>query len=129
MNITIHIPDDDLGMPQSEAERIIEYMAQQDFPSATIIYQVFPGVTNKPKEKAKARDQREVVDYCLEQGLTEDDGGYFWDRMLVNDWKIAKQPVRDWKAAVRTWKRQGYFPSQKQPQRQQQQYDHQFPTG
>jgi hypothetical protein len=126
MQITIEIPDYHLArLRTSEIEDSIEQAADALFRGARLVH-----LPTKPelkvKPKSKAQDQREVVDYCLSIDLTEDDGGYFWDRMLVNDWKIAKQPVKDWKAAVRTWKRQGYFPSQKYPQAQQHNL---FPTG
>lgn len=132
MNITIQIPDHHLvNLPQYEIEEIIETLAKERFNGAIVVYQVYPGLVNAPKVKARANDQREVVDFCLQQQLTEDDAGYFWDRMQVTDWRINKQPIKDWKAAVRTWRRQGYFPSQKQPLRANTTagYDQQFPTG
>lgn len=33
------------------------------------------------------------------------DGGYFIDHYESNGWLVGKNPMKDWKAAVRTWKR------------------------
>lgn len=48
------------------------------------------------------------------QGLPPGDGDYLYDSWLVSGYRTARNvPVRNWKAAVRQWKRAGWFPSQK----------------
>ena len=46
----------------------------------------------------------EVRDYCRERGNTVD-AGRFVDYYTANGWKVGKNPMKDWKAAVRTWER------------------------
>lgn len=62
----------------------------------------------------KARGTREEIGaYALEIGLTDDDAEWFWLKMVENDWKVGKQPVKDWKARMRQWSIMKIFPSQK----------------
>lgn len=48
----------------------------------------------------------EVVDYCNERknGV---DPERFIDYYTSNGWKVGKNPMKDWRAAVRTWERTG----------------------
>jgi len=49
----------------------------------------------------------EVRNYCLERrnGI---DPMVFIDHYTSNGWKVGKNPMKDWKAAVRTWEKNGY---------------------
>ena len=47
----------------------------------------------------------EINDYAKEIGFTSLDGSYFIDHYDSNGWLVGKNPMKDWKAAVRTWKR------------------------
>jgi hypothetical protein len=47
------------------------------------------------------------------QGLAEDDAQQLYDHWLANGFKTGRHAVKDWKAVIRTWKRQGWFRSQK----------------
>jgi hypothetical protein len=69
-------------------------------------------------ERKLARGTRQVViDYCVgQQGLTADDGEWFYDKQLGCGWKINGKPIADWRAVVRAWKRQHIFPGQRNPQ-------------
>ncbi len=67
---------------------------------------------------AKARGtQQEVEGYCIEIGLKESDGTWFFDKAVGCGWKNAGKAIVDWQATCRAWKTSGYFPSQKQGQR------------
>jgi len=55
----------------------------------------------------------ELMDYALELGLPEDDGAYIFEHWTANGWKNGMAPSKDWKAGMRKWKMNGYFPSQK----------------
>ena len=55
----------------------------------------------------------EVATYCLGLGLEADDAGWFFDKMIASGWKNGGQPVKDWRATIRVWKRMDLFPSQK----------------
>ena len=45
-----------------------------------------------------------VVAYCSERGGKVDPQRWY-DFYLSNGWKVGKNPMRDWKAAVRSWER------------------------
>lgn len=49
----------------------------------------------------------EVRDYCLERGNSVDPQR-FVDYYSSNGWMVGKTKMKDWKAAVRTWERNGY---------------------
>ena len=63
---------------------------------------------DKEKEKYKRRFTKptleEVQAYCLERGKGVDPQRWF-DYYSSNGWKVGKNPMKDWKAAVRTWER------------------------
>ena len=46
----------------------------------------------------------EVKAYCLERG-NHVDAERFHSYYTANGWKVGKNPMKDWKAAVRTWER------------------------
>lgn len=64
--------------------------------------------------KARAESLQQVLDYCTEAKIDSDDGEWFWDKCEGNGWKNNKVAILDWKATLRSWKRAGYLPSQKQ---------------
>lgn len=49
----------------------------------------------------------EVTEYAFEIGMTAGDGESFHDHFTANGWKVGKGglPMKDWKAAMRNWKR------------------------
>jgi hypothetical protein len=47
----------------------------------------------------------EVNEYAKEIGFISLDGSYFFDHYESNGWLVGKNPMKDWKAAIRTWKR------------------------
>jgi hypothetical protein len=63
-------------------------------------------------EKAKCTSEESVA-YCLEKGLIESDGEWFFDKCEGNGWKNGGDPIEDWKATIRAWQKAGYMPSQK----------------
>lgn len=46
----------------------------------------------------------EIRDYCRTRGNCVD-AERFYDYYASNGWKVGKNPMKDWKAAVRTWER------------------------
>ena len=48
----------------------------------------------------------EVRAYCEERNNGIDPQGWI-DHYTANGWKVGKNPMKDWKAAVRTWERNG----------------------
>lgn len=45
---------------------------------------------------------QDVADYCRGEGYTVD-AGRFVDYYTANGWRVGKNPMRNWRAAVRTW--------------------------
>ena len=56
----------------------------------------------------------EVEDYAKDVGATRSDGQVMWDHWEAGGWKRGNQQIKCWKAAFRSWQRQGWLPSQKQ---------------
>ena len=64
----------------------------------------------------------EVVRYVTEAGLRMDAGAFF-DHFTANGWRVSgKAPMKDWKAAVRSWARQESRFGKKAEHRPQTQY-------
>ena len=49
----------------------------------------------------------EVKEYCKER-QNNVDAERFVDYYTANDWKVGRNKMKDWKAAVRTWERNGF---------------------
>jgi hypothetical protein len=63
-----------------------------------------------PTEPQKKSDQRfspptaeQVREYCQEKSLNNVDPQQFVDFYASKGWKVGNQPMKDWKAAARTW--------------------------
>lgn len=64
---------------------------------------------DRDKSKSSIGDKHhptldEVKEYCSERGNKVDPERWF-DYYTSNGWKVGKNPMKDWKAAVRTWER------------------------
>ena len=58
------------------------------------------------KQKRFCRpDVQQVAAYCRERG-NQVDAQRFVDYYTANGWRVGKNPMKDWKAAVRTWEKQ-----------------------
>jgi len=83
-----------------------------------------PETINHSKEESLFGDEpqvrfikptmEEVEDYAKEVGATRSDGQVMWDHWEAGGWKRGNQQIKCWKAAFRSWQRQGWLPSQKQ---------------
>jgi len=49
---------------------------------------------------------KEVEEYCLERNKGVDPQKWY-DHYTANGWRVGRNPMRDWRAAVRTWERNG----------------------
>ena len=60
--------------------------------------------TNVSKKRFVPPSVEEVAAYCKERnnGI---DAGQFVDFYMAKGWRIGKNPMKDWQAAVRTWER------------------------
>jgi hypothetical protein len=59
-----------------------------------------------PKPRFSPPSAKEVAAYCAENRY-QVDAGKFCDYYTANGWRVGKNPMKDWKAAVRTWTRNG----------------------
>lgn len=70
--------------------------------------------TKAPKAVSKAKgSEEELKAYAEEIGVAADDGSFLFDNWESNGWKSGSGPLKDWRAAMRKWKRGGWLPSQK----------------
>ena len=60
--------------------------------------------SNKPQKRFAKPTPEDVQAYCLERGKGVD-AQKWYDYYSANGWKVGKNPMKDWKAAVRTWER------------------------
>ena len=67
----------------------------------------------KPQKRFIAPTVEEVTAYCNERKNTVDPV-HFVDYYGANGWKVGKNPMKDWKAAVRTWERNGFSSAAKE---------------
>lgn len=71
------------------------------------------GEIEAPKSKAKRFTPptlEDVIAYCNERGNSVD-AQHFIDHYTSNGWLVGKNKMKDWKAAIRTWERNGYSSS------------------
>lgn len=70
---------------------------------------------NNKKESTKEKPTlEEVKAYCKERNNGVDAERWF-NYYSANGWKVGKNPMKDWKAAVRTWERNGVGANTKLP--------------
>lgn len=76
---------------------------------------------DKEQEKTKGKAKRftkptlaEVQAYCTERNNNVD-AEHFYDYYEANGWKVGKNSMKDWKASVRTWERNGYSDNKTAP--------------
>lgn len=66
--------------------------------------------------KRRPKDLTEVVLYAKQHVISESDATAFFDSQESGGWTRGGKPLKDWKAALRTWKANSWLPSQKQKQ-------------
>ena len=70
----------------------------------TISKDIVVGQQQKKEKKFKKPTPEEIAQYCLER-KNDIDAVYFYDYYEAKGWKVGKTPMKNWKAAVRTWER------------------------
>jgi hypothetical protein len=64
--------------------------------------------TDKPSRTRFVKPTvKEIASYCQERG-NNINAEHFFDYYESKGWTVGKQPMKDWKAAVRNWERNGY---------------------
>ena len=79
-------------------------------------------IEKSKNEKGKAKrftppTLEEVTAYCIERNNSVD-AQHFIDYYTSNGWLVGKNKMKDWKAAVRTWERNGYSSGSTKPLKQ-----------
>lgn len=69
-----------------------------------------------PRKRFAPPTLEDVQAYCSERKNTVDPQRFI-DYYSANGWKVGKNPMKDWKAAVRTWERSGYDSHKKKAER------------
>jgi hypothetical protein len=67
-----------------------------------------------PEHDKPLATREEIVAFCVEQGLTENDGVYLFHHWEENHWTRNNKPLKKWKQAVLAWKAGGFLPSQRE---------------
>ena len=100
-NVSIDIRDKDNRYKEIDTrDKEIKILDNREKDS-NIIY-----VDKPPQKKFIPPDVGEVKAYCLEKGY-QIDAERFVDYYTSNGWKVGRNSMKDWKAAVRTWAKNG----------------------
>lgn len=101
------------GTEESKTETETEkYQASSS--NASSINGDFALEAGAPSKQSKARGSvAECVAYAREKELPDSDGQWFFDKAEGSGWRNGGEPIKDWKATMRSWKGAGIFPSQK----------------
>ena len=91
-----HVSPPDTGYHEAEAEAL-STMHYAEANTKSI------GADKPPRSRFIPPTLDEVKAYCAEKGYTLD-ADRFVDYYTSNGWRVGKNPMKDWKAAVRTWK-------------------------
>lgn len=76
-----------------------------------------PTGENAPKKKVfRPPTLEEVAAYCRERNNNVDPQAFF-DHYTANGWKVGRNPMKDFKAAIRYWERSEYGKKTEKPKR------------
>ena len=102
-----HSEDGKRCKTQTQTETINQTITQTESPKG-VKREKAP---TEPKRETASRFRppsvEEVEQYCFERN-NRVDPERFVDFYSSNGWKVGKNPMKDWKAAVRTWEKTGY---------------------
>lgn len=78
----------------------------------TLVEDVEPKPEPDKPRKDKATEA-EIMEFCRAEGLPESDAKAIWLKWQGSGWTNGGNPIKDWRATIRSWKAQGFMPSQK----------------
>ena len=93
-------------LEKSTPEIEIEIELEKDIEIEKEIHSSAKSTTTKRKRFEKPT-LSEIKEYCIERNNNVD-AQHFYDYYESNGWKVGKNSMKDWKAAVRTWERSEY---------------------
>jgi hypothetical protein len=86
---------------QEQEQKINDILIRLSVPQANL-----PATTKEKKATFKKPTVKEIFDYACER-LSNDDALAFTEKFHAhyeaNGWKVGRNPMKDWKAAVRKW--------------------------
>ena len=119
-NINFFLPFavENTGTESSSAERVRAFRAREkevkalqcntDVTACNTEKEIEKEIEIEEEDKKRKRFKPPTVDevsaYCRDRGNGVDPQ-HFVDYYTANGWKVGKNPMKDWKAAVRTWER------------------------
>jgi hypothetical protein len=68
------------------------------------------------RNKNATATREEVDAFMAELSLPPSDAEWFFNKCVANGWTNKGEPIKDWRATIRSWKAVNYLPSQKQQQ-------------
>lgn len=107
---------------RSQENRTTEKPYYGFFDSKNNQYKEQPNNKNNQSTKSNTRTREkftpptleDVAAYCRERQNNVDPQRWL-DHYTSNGWRVGKNPMKDWKAAVRTWERSGFNDAPKKP--------------
>lgn len=105
-------PNVSIGKDSIGKYSIVEYRKGEYEGETVAVLPLAKDDRHKTKEIPKAkRFEKPTVDeiraYCAQNNICID-AERFFDYYEANGWRVGKNPMKDWKAAVRTWTRNSY---------------------
>lgn len=71
-------------------------------PQECISISISKGISNSKSTSTGRPELQDVIDYCKERNNSVN-AEQFMNFYQSNGWKVGKNPMKDWKACVRTW--------------------------
>lgn len=100
------------GRPRKhKAKEANALLGKQNKAKKAVNVTVNDNVTSKSKARPLTLDS--VIEFCRTIDLPETDAEATWNKWEGNGYKNAGKAMRCWKSTIRSWKLNGYMPSQK----------------
>lgn len=95
---------------QEKAKKANGFSEKQNNPDSDTVLDTVLDIKKESKEKSSRFSpptRQDVSEYCREKGYSDFDVERFIDYYTSNGWMVGKNKMKDWKATVRNWARQG----------------------
>ncbi len=95
---------------QTKAKKANGFSEKQNNPDTVTVIDTVTDIKKESKEKSSRflpPTRQDVAEYCREKGYSNFDVERFIDYYTSNGWMVGKNKMKDWKATVRNWARQG----------------------
>ncbi|NLE38908.1 MAG: helix-turn-helix domain-containing protein [Pirellulaceae bacterium] len=103
-----------VGSPENELVQSVNQFKRR----AKVVRRLNSNQTQEPDDRARKRfvipTLGDVSEYCRERGNSVDPQRFI-DHYESNGWRVGRNAMKDWRAAVRTWERNGFADSNGKP--------------